>query len=62
MMSEPERVFSREEFLANAWPIGVHVGRETVNVHIARLRKALMSTGGKDLVRTVRGSGYALCA
>jgi two-component system, OmpR family, phosphate regulon response regulator PhoB len=62
MMSEPERVFSREELLAAAWPNGVHVGRETVNVHIARLRKALMSTGGSDLVRTIRGSGYALCA
>jgi two-component system phosphate regulon response regulator PhoB len=31
-----------------------------VDVHVGRLRKSLMSHGGSDPVRTVRGAGYAL--
>lgn len=30
------------------------------DVHIGRLRKALCLHGGNDLLRTVRGAGYAL--
>ncbi|HHY02293.1 MAG TPA: DNA-binding response regulator, partial [Paracoccus sp.] len=28
--------------------------------HVGRLRKALCQHGGDDLLRTVRGAGYAL--
>ena len=41
-------------------------GRRTVkvlpgfDVHVGRLRKALMAQGGGDPLRTVRGAGYAL--
>ena len=34
--------------------------RGTVDVHIGRLRKAINSGTGIDLIRTVRGFGYSL--
>jgi two-component system phosphate regulon response regulator PhoB len=33
-----------------------------VDVHVGRLRKALMQEGENDPVRTVRGAGYAFGA
>jgi len=38
----------------------IYVDTRTVDVHIGRLRKALMQHGGVDPLRTVRGAGYAL--
>ena len=32
----------------------------TIDVHIGRLRKALNAGGEVDIIRTVRGTGYAL--
>jgi two-component system phosphate regulon response regulator PhoB len=34
----------------------------TVDTHVARLRSALQESGHEDVVETVRGSGYRLCA
>lgn len=48
-----------ERLLARIWG-DVIVEPRTVDVHIRRLRKALNDQGGRDLIRTVRGSGYAL--
>ncbi|THV12746.1 response regulator transcription factor [Rhizobium rhizophilum] len=56
----PMTVFSREALIAGAWPKGVFVEPRTVNIHIGRLRRRLMESGGGNLIRTVRGSGYAL--
>ena len=38
------------------------VEQRTIDVHIRRIRKALMidSNESKNIIRTVRGSGYAL--
>ncbi len=60
LMESPGRVFSREILLDRVWSNGVHVESRTVDVHIRRLRKALMDAGSRDPVRTVRGAGYAL--
>ncbi|MBK18755.1 MAG: hypothetical protein CMM52_07950 [Rhodospirillaceae bacterium] len=38
----------------------VFVEPRTVDVHIRRLRKALNVPGRVDLIRTVRGAGYAI--
>jgi len=54
------RVLSREQLLDKVWGRDVYVGDRTVDVHIRRLRKALNAGGGADVVRTVRGSGYAI--
>tara|TARA_B100000676_G_scaffold2521_2_gene2340 strand:+ start:1996 stop:2685 length:690 start_codon:yes stop_codon:yes gene_type:complete len=60
LMERPTRVFSREQLLDRAWGRDVYVESRTVDVHIRRLRKALNISGSKDIIRTVRGSGYAL--
>ncbi len=59
-MERPGRVWSREQLLDRVWGREVYVDTRTVDVHIGRLRKALLKHGGDDPVRTVRGAGYAL--
>nr|WP_070961419.1 phosphate regulon transcriptional regulator PhoB [Hyphomonas sp. Mor2] len=56
----PGRVFSREQLLDGVWGADVYVEARTVDVHIGRLRKALMSQGGTNPIRTVRSAGYSL--
>ncbi len=60
LMLAPGRVFSREQLLDSVWGNGIYVDERTVDVHIGRLRKSINPEGAKDLIRTVRGSGYAL--
>ncbi len=60
LMERPGRVFSREQLLDRVWGRDIYVDSRTVDVHVGRLRKALMATGGTDPLRTVRGAGYAL--
>lgn len=60
LMERPGRVFSREQLLDLVWGRDIYVDTRTVDVHVGRLRKSLMSQGGSDPVRTVRGAGYSL--
>ena len=60
LMERPGRVFSREQLLDRVWGRDIYVDSRTVDVHVGRLRKALMATGGEDPLRTVRGAGYSL--
>lgn len=60
LMERPGRVFSREALLDRVWGRDIYVDSRTVDVHVGRLRKALMASGGDDPLRTVRGAGYAL--
>lgn len=55
-MTHPDRVYSREQLLNNVWGTNVYVEDRTVDVHIRRLRKALLDH--EYLVQTVRGAGY----
>jgi two-component system phosphate regulon response regulator PhoB len=59
-MERAGRVFSREQLLDGAWGSEVYIDERTVDVHVGRLRKALVRGDEKDPIRTVRGSGYAL--
>jgi two-component system phosphate regulon response regulator PhoB len=59
-MQHPGRVFSREQLLDAVWGSDVYVEARTVDVHIGRLRKALMEGEESDPIRTVRSAGYAL--
>jgi two-component system phosphate regulon response regulator PhoB len=59
-MRNPRRVHSRSDLQVAAWPREIHLGTRTVDVHVGRLRHALRTTGGPDLIRTVRSVGYAL--
>lgn len=60
LMQHPNRVFSREQLLDAVWGSDVYVEARTVDVHIGRLRKALMVGEESDPIRTVRSAGYAL--
>ena len=65
LMERPERVYSREQLLDLVWGHGVYVEGRTVDVHMSRLRRALnQAPQGQaprpDIIRTVRGTGYAL--
>ena len=58
LMEKAGHVFSRMDLLQLVWSGDIHVQDRTVDVHIRRLRKALLDDG--DLIRTVRSSGYAI--
>ena len=65
LMQRPGQVYSRAQLLDMVWGHGVYVEERTVDVHLSRLRKALNKNAGgkagnKTVLRTVRGSGYAL--
>jgi two-component system phosphate regulon response regulator PhoB len=62
LMQHPGRVFSREQLLDAVWGSDIYVEARTVDVHIGRLRKALMAAAPGDPVRTVRSAGYALAS
>lgn len=59
LMSNPGRVYSRDQLLDQIWGVGVYVDERTVDVHIRRLRKALNPYDLANVIRTVRGSGYS---
>lgn len=58
MMQSPGRVLSREQLLDGVWGRDAYIDERTVDVHIGRLRKALVRGKERDPIRTVRGSGY----
>jgi two-component system phosphate regulon response regulator PhoB len=60
LMQHPGRVFSREQLLDAVWGSDVYVEMRTVDVHVGRLRKSLISDGEGDPIRTVRSAGYSL--
>ncbi|MFD0860440.1 phosphate regulon transcriptional regulator PhoB [Roseovarius aquimarinus] len=62
LMERPGRVLSREQLLDRVWGRDIHVDSRTVDVHVGRLRKALGQGDAMraDVIRTVRGAGYAL--
>lgn len=60
LMEKPGRVWTREQLLDRVWGRDIYVDTRTIDVHVGRLRKALMQHGGDNPVRTVRGTGYSL--
>ena len=60
LMERPGRVWTREQLLDRVWGRDIYVDTRTIDVHVGRLRKALMAYGGDNPVRTVRGTGDAL--
>jgi two-component system phosphate regulon response regulator PhoB len=59
LMERPGRVFGREQLLDRVWGRDIHVELRTVDAQVRRLRRALNAAGGADVIRTVRGAGYA---
>jgi two-component system phosphate regulon response regulator PhoB len=60
MLEQPGRVFSREQLLDRVWGHGIYVENRTVDATVRRLRQAINQGGEQDVIRTVRGFGYAL--
>lgn len=59
-MEKPGRVFTRAQLLDSVWGMSAEIDERTVDVHVGRLRKALIRGREKDPIRTVRGAGYCL--
>ncbi len=60
LLEKPGRVFSRSQLLDSLWDISAEIDERTVDVHVGRLRKALVRGRERDPIRTVRGAGYSL--
>jgi two-component system, OmpR family, phosphate regulon response regulator PhoB len=59
-MEHPGRVFAREQLLDAVWGLDSDIELRTVDVHIRRLRLAVVAAGETDPIRTVRSAGYSL--
>ena len=59
-LMSPKRVYSRDQILENVWPNNINVESRTIDVHIRRLRQSINIDNKKELIRTVRASGYSL--
>lgn len=57
-LEAPGRVHSREALLDGVWGRDCDVDERTIDVHIGRVRKALLSAWRSDPIKTVRGVGY----
>lgn len=59
-MEQPGRVLSRGQLLDRVWGNSAEIDERTIDVHVGRLRKALIRGSEEDPIRTVRGAGYSL--
>jgi two-component system, OmpR family, phosphate regulon response regulator PhoB len=57
-MENAGRVLSRQQLLDGVWGRDAFIDGRTVDVHVGRLRKALIRGADSDPIRTVRGTGY----
>lgn len=60
LLESQGRVLSRGQLLDRVWGNAAEIDERTVDVHIGRLRKALIRGSEPDPIRTVRGAGYVL--
>lgn len=58
LMSEPGKLFTRDEIYAKVWGNKVVVGDRTIDVHIRKLRQKI----GENHIITVKGMGYKFVA
>lgn len=54
LASNPGKVYTRDQILAEVWGDETIVGERTIDVHIRKLREKL----GNDYIRTIKGVGY----
>lgn len=61
LMSNPDRVVSRERLLNSVWDYGYDPGTKIVDVYVRYLRKKIDGPQGTpSLIQTVRGVGYMM--
>jgi DNA-binding response OmpR family regulator len=59
LLREHGGAVSRRALLREVWGYDFDPGTNVVDVHVNRLRRKLEDRGMPDLIRTIRGSGYA---
>jgi DNA-binding response OmpR family regulator len=59
-MRHPRQVLSREQILERIWGYTSEIDTHVLEVYIGHLRQKLEANGGKRLIHTIRGFGYAL--
>lgn len=57
LASEPGRIFTREEIMAEVWPGEDVSDSRTLGVHMTNLRRKMLRPG---IIKTVRGVGFRL--
>ena len=57
-VTHPERVYTRGQLLDSVWGDNIYIDERTVDVHIRRLRKALIPHNYDRYIQTVRSVGY----
>ncbi len=62
LMRHAGEALSRTLLLESVWQSQFDLPSNTVDVTIARLRRAIQEGGGDELIETVRGVGYRLKA
>lgn len=61
LLSNPDRVFSRQALYEEVWQGGYYGEDNTVNVHISNLRKKIAEVAGDtEYIKTVWGIGFKL--
>jgi two-component system, OmpR family, response regulator NblR len=60
LMSNPNRILSREDILENVWGYDYRGESNVIEVYIRYLRLKLESEGHKRIIQTVRSVGYVL--
>ncbi len=60
LASYPNRIFTRDELIANIWGFDFAGDDRTVDVHIKRLRSRFSGCSDDFTITTVRGVGYKL--
>ncbi len=58
LVSNPAKVFTREQLLNRVWGYDYYGGARTVDVHIRRLRSKIELRPGDQFIDTVRNVGY----
>jgi DNA-binding response OmpR family regulator len=62
LASHPESVVPKDDLLRMVWGEEQFVTRNVVEVYVGYLRRKLTAVGAGELVQTVRGQGYRVCA
>jgi two-component system, OmpR family, phosphate regulon response regulator PhoB len=57
-MTHPGKVLGRQDILNSVWGQEALIHERTIDVHVWRLRQALLTAGRSDPITTLRGTGY----
>jgi len=60
LMSNPDKVVSRQRLLNSVWEYGYDPGTKIVDVYVRYLRAKIDVEGSPSLIQTVRGVGYMM--